>query len=118
MDEVMDEMEEIWEMDRLMWAEEELRLDEEIERSHLEQLWAMAEEDERRREEEENREPKHIMARPVSSMALSHNGGRQMTRGWRGARFVKQQTNRAMRRLARQDPENAPTQRRVNGWIW
>lgn len=73
-----------------------------------------------REEEAKDNEPeqRHFAARPVSAMALSNKGGRHLTRGWRGSRFVKQQTNRAMRRLARLDPENAPTQLRVEGWVW
>jgi hypothetical protein len=31
-------------------------------------------------------------------------------------RFLKRQSNRAMRRVAKADPENAPTKPRYRGW--
>lgn len=47
---------------------------------------------------------------------ISNRGRRANVRGWRNSSWVKKMTNRAMRRAARRDPENAPVKRPTKGW--
>lgn len=54
-------------------------------------------------------------------MALSANGKRHMTRGWRNAWYVKRQTAKKARRLSREAiraHEGEDRKPLVRGWAW
>lgn len=39
------------------------------------------------------------------------------SRGWRGAKYVKKQTNKKMRQKVRLSVEDAPIKRLTKGWV-
>lgn len=82
------------------------------------EIWEQIRREEEAEKAKEIEKGKHRAARPLSVMALCEGNGRSYTRGWRGAKWVKRLTNKAMRRLAKQDPENAPTKPHYTGWVW
>jgi len=53
--------------------------------------------------------------------ALTYKGGRYMTRGWKGASYVKRQTAKKSRRLSREAirvNEGEDTKAIMRGWSW
>lgn len=55
------------------------------------------------------------------AMALCNKGGRYQTRGWTGARWVKRNTSKRSRRLARaaiRDNNGESTVAVRHGWVW
>lgn len=61
------------------------------------------------------------MSTVSAANTLSRNGKRYVTRGWRGARYVKRATSKRARRLAREairENDGESVKAVIRGWIW